>query len=95
MLPEDIQRQKEKQYYALTYRKKRQYIMDKEHNDVLAFLKNPRKGWGQVKSRRKHVIGNIYEEAMLAYITLLYNHANAKDMVCDMAMTSLVDPFTT
>ena len=85
----------EKQYHALTCKNKRQYIIDKEHSDALAFKKNPRKGWGHVKIWRKHLMGNISEEAMLAYVTQLYSHADANDMICDLVMTSLANPFTT
>lgn len=31
---------------------------------MLLFKKNPRKGWRQVKSKRKHIMGDILEEAM-------------------------------
>ena len=40
-------------------------------------------------------MGNISEEAMLAYVTQLYSHADANDMICDLVMTSLANPFTT
>lgn len=69
-------KQKEKQYKALNCKKKRHYILEKEKSDLLTFIKNPRKGWRQVKGQKKKVIGSISDDDMLEFVTRLYNHDN-------------------
>lgn len=47
---------------------------------MITFIRNPRKGWRQVKGRRKHNIGDISDVTMLEYVTKLYNHHHAIEM---------------
>lgn len=88
----DLYRQKEKQYNALTRKKKRQYILEKEKSDLLTFTKNPKKGWRQVKSPKKKIMGNISDEDMLEYVIRLYNHANATGMGTEEIPSASTNP---
>ena len=39
-------------------------------------------------------MGDISKESMLDYVTQLYNHKDANDMMCDIEMSKFNNPYT-
>ena len=87
-------KQLEKTYNALTRKKKRKYILEREKSDLITFIKNPRKGWKQVKGRQKQVTRNASDATMLDYVTKLYNHAHATQMGKEDLSVTCTSPST-